>query len=185
MGLSRENAIMETPNPKGMTSPSYHERLHTPKSMRRELRKQAMPVDKGCGAANRSRPVNCYGKARPDTPLEAARILVQCKGIKPKEGYTYDQMVNDVAGVLEGLSKRALARASGWKNVKHTRQSIKRIKIMPKKEKRELAPAGAFCEAGPVKDIKDLGFMHRLEAIREKDARRQDGRILTRSERRH
>lgn len=176
---------METPNPRGMTSPSYHERLHTPKSMRRELRKQAMPVDKGCGAANRSRPVNCYGKARPDTPLEAARILVQCKGIKPKEGYTHDQMVRDVADVLKGLSKRALAQASGWKNVKHTRQSVKRVKIMPKKDKkRELAPVGAFRKAGPIRDIKDLGFIYRLEAIREKDTRLQDGRILTRSERR-
>lgn len=126
---------MITPRPRGVVSPSCYRPLpHTPKSLRRELRREAMPRDKGFGAANRVGPVNCFGKRRPNTPLEAAKVFAQVRGLKPPKSVTHLQMITKLAEVFNGMSKRLLTVASGWVNVKapSIRQSVKRTRTITK-----------------------------------------------------
>lgn len=93
-----------------------------------------MPRDKGFGAANRTRPVNCFGKRRPSTPLEAAEVFAQVRGLKPSKGVTHHQMVIKLAELFNGMSTRLLTVASGWVNVKSPsiRQSVKRTRTITK-----------------------------------------------------
>ena len=175
---------MKTPKPSGFKLQSYSERPHTPKSYRRFLRDKAMPRDKG--AANRTGPVNVFGQQRPKTPLDAARVYVQVKGLKAAKGYTYHQMITQVSTLFVGLGKRDLVNASLWRSVKSVKgkQNIVRDKSR-KTAKPQKRTIGAYLSTG-MKPMcaKDVLFEERLERIRAEDHRNVGGRILTRRERR-
>lgn len=178
-----------TQRPRGTVLPNYSPRPHNAKSERREARNRAMPVDKGERAAGRNGPVNCYGKQKPRTPLEAAEVMAQAKGLKPQEGYTYRQMVVEVAAALEGLNltSKQLVGVSGWKSLTgkgSVQRPIPRQEIPSRSPKKVERNVGAFSAPREPKNQAEQQFQRKLEIIRSKDVRSQDGRILTRRERR-
>lgn len=143
-----------------------------------------MPRDKG--AANRTGPVNVFGQQRPKTPLDAARVYVQVKGLKAAKGYTYNQMITQVSTLFVGLGSKNLVNASLWRNVKSGKGKQSIVRGLPRKTAEpQKCSIGAYFSTGmKLMSGKDVLFEERLEKLRAEDPRNVDGRILTKRERR-